>query len=53
MFNSSLYRQKLTQAGKSLLTNSKRGIQYYGKEYLSGFDRNLTDKFNWLRGLNG
>lgn len=20
---------------------------------MSGFDRNLTDKFNWLRGLNG
>ena len=50
---SSAYKQKLAQASKSLVQNSKRGFQYYGKTYLSGFDRMLVDKLNLVSGLNG
>jgi hypothetical protein len=49
---SSQYRQKLIQA-RSLLHNSKRGFQHFGKEYLTGFDRMLLDKLEWLGPLSG
>ena len=46
-------KQRLLNSSRSLVNSTKRSFQYYGREYLSGFDRMLMDKLKFVPGLNG
>ncbi|CDW82825.1 UNKNOWN [Stylonychia lemnae] len=47
MFSSQL-RQKLSQSRAQIYQTTQRRFQTFGKEYLSGFDKTLKDKLQWL-----